>query len=130
MLHDPYVELAEQVNRDFPESWVPKQANDMIVGGFERLEEAQTSHGPCKVVILKTQDGVEKGAWLLHHVLRGEFKRVKPKVGELVAIRYLGMKISASRNDYASYRVAVRRDEAEPDWDALDATEESGDIAW
>jgi hypothetical protein len=59
-------------------------------------------------------------------VLRNEFSRVRPKVGELVAIRSLGKKQGAAGQTYEAYRVVAQRDEGAPDWDALDIDDDDG----
>jgi len=115
-----YDELAAQAERDYPESWIPSQHGPTIVGEFVRLESGHTAFGDSKIVILKGRDDVERSIWLLHSVLRNEFARQRPKAGELVAVRHLGRKQGAGGNDYEAYRVVVKRDASEPDWDALD----------
>jgi hypothetical protein len=125
---DRFTDLRQQAEREFPEAWIPKEGPPTIVGQFRRLEEATTQFGTSKIVILETEDGVERAVWLFHSVLRQEFARAKPKPGELVAVHHQGRKVSGSGQSYESYRVLVQRDEAQADWDSLGR--ESGDPAF
>lgn len=119
--------LAEQAERDFPESWIPSADDPQIIGEFVRLDRATTRRGePAPIVVLRTEDGAERGVWLLHIVLLDEFKRVRPKPGELVAVRYLGKKTSAAGQSYHGYRVVVDRTDQGVDWGALDEPSEEG----
>jgi len=106
---------------------MPSAAGDTIVGEFIRLERGMTVRGPAWIVVLKTEDGHERSAWLLHTVLRNELARQRPEPGELVLIRYEGKKEGSAGQAYEGYRVLVDRDQAVPDWDAVAAT--SGDGA-
>jgi hypothetical protein len=124
---DRYDNLERQATQDFPRSWVPSEADPSIVGEFLRLEQGTTAYGPARIVVLKTKDGSERSVWLFHTVLRNEFARVRPKVGELVAVRYLGKKQGAQGQAYESYRVVSQRDEGAPEWDSLDSDDDAPD---
>ncbi len=65
--------------------------------------------------------------WLVT-VLRRQFQRLKPLLGELVAVKFLGRKISQTGNEYSSFKVTLQRDEGDVDWDSLGA--ESGPDEW
>ena len=116
---DRFDDLERQAAQDFPKSWVPSESDPTIVGEFLRLEQGTTAFGPARIVVIRTKDGAERSIWLFHTVLRNEFSRVRPRVGELVAIRYLGKKQGAQGQAYEAYRVVAQRDEGAPDWDAL-----------
>jgi hypothetical protein len=120
-----FSDLRERAERDFPESWLPKEHGPTLVGRFKRLEEGHTAYGPCKIVVLETEAGTERSVWLLHRVLLLQFTRVRPRPGQLVAVHHQGRKTNASGTPYESYRVVVQRDASEPDWDALES--EAGD---
>lgn len=112
--------LRDRAEQEHPESWVPEQAGDEIVGELVRYSRGTTSYGEQVIAVLRTVEGVERSVWLLHAVLRGEFAKLRPRPGELVLIRYQGKRKGAGGGVYAGYRVEVDRDEAPPDWDALD----------
>ncbi|CAN5743296.1 hypothetical protein BH18ACT15_BH18ACT15_11870 [soil metagenome] len=119
---DRFADLEKAVAESFPESWIPEHDGDTIVGTFVRLDSGTTRYGQSPIVILDTAQG-ERSVWLIHVVLRNEFKRQQPKAGEPVAVRYLGKKQGAEGQSYAAYRVKVQRDH--DDWDAL-ASEDDG----
>jgi hypothetical protein len=114
---------AALLDKDFPEAWIPQVEGDELVGVFARLEHGQTVRGPAWIVILTTEDGVERAVWLVHTALRNELQRQAPRPGEAVAIRYLGMKRTADdQNDFVAYRVAVDRDATSTDWSQVGQT--------
>jgi hypothetical protein len=56
-------------------------------------------------------------------VLKGEFAKLRPRIGELVAVKYEGMvEPRGGGAPYAAYRVVVDRPGAVADWgDGVDA---------
>ncbi len=124
--NDRFDNLERQAAQDFPKSWVPSESDPTIVGEFLRLEQGTTAYGPARIVVVRTKDGTEKSVWLFHAVLKNEFSRVRPKVGELVALRYLGKKQGAQGQNYEAYRVVAQRDEGAPDWDSLGSEDDDG----
>lgn len=115
-----YERLSAQADREFPESWIPKEAGERIVGEFLRLDRGTTARGPAHIVVLRTPEGVERGVWLLHVVLRNEFRRLQPKPGELVLVKYEGTRQKADGDAYHAYKVAVDREAQPAAWDELD----------
>src|SRR5437899_1437816 len=97
-LHDDFASraaaLQESVSAARPTSWRPDDADqhhpNPLVGVLVRVDDGHTPYGPAKIVVLRTPAGDEYGVWLLHAVLKGEFARLRPQAGELVAVRYLG----------------------------------------
>jgi hypothetical protein len=124
--HERFAALGERVRQERPESWIPSAEDPLLVGEFVRLERGRTSYGESPIVVLRTEDGQERAVWLLHAVLRNELGRLRPRVGEAVAIHYLGRKTSGAGQTYEAYRVEVDRIEEAADWDAVagDAGEE------
>lgn len=127
---DEYDELEERVSREFAEAWIPTPEVPTITGTFVRLDQAATNYGPCRVVVLRTKDGSEKAVWLFHTALKAAFAREKPKAGDLVAVRWLGKRQGSAGQTYDGYRVAVKRDQAEADWDALGSDEPVDSHDW
>jgi hypothetical protein len=131
-IEDRYDALTTRVERSYPESVTFSEERPLLVGEFLRLDEGHTSYGPAKIAVLRTKDEREVGVWLLHTALKSAFARLRPKPGELVAIRYEGKRESAAGQTYDSYRVEIDRARG-ADWDALgaeaDAEQESeGDV--
>lgn len=104
---------------NLPPSWGPRIAGDLILGELVGLRAGATRYGPAKIAVLRRADGQERCVWLLHKVLREEFARAKPAVGNTVAIRYVGHRLGIVGQRYAAYQVFVQRDPTEPDLDAL-----------
>jgi len=117
--------LVEQADAQLPAAWMPANAESghptTLVGVFVNLSGPhQTAYGPARVVVLRDEHGVEWAVWLLHTVLRNEFARARPHVGELVAVKYEGRRQpDGGGHGYASYRVVVDRDDTPIDWTAV-----------
>lgn len=127
MTPEPEPETAERIARlrdradtATPESWVPEQPGEEIAGELVRYEEGQTAYGRQVIAVIRPPGGEERSIWLLHAVLRGEFAKLRPRPGELLLIRYLGKKQGGDGTSYASYRLEIDRDDAAPDWGAID----------
>ena len=118
-VHDRYDSLKDRAERDFPESWIPSDADPILVGEFVRLDSGTTRFGDCPVVVIRTKDGTERSLWVLHAALRGQFKSARPKPGELVAAKWLGKKEGREGQQYDAWRVVVARVDTEPDWDSI-----------
>jgi hypothetical protein len=136
-----YTRAREDIERDFPEAWIPKEAGETLIGQFVRLEDGQSAYGPRKIVVLELQDGSERAFWLHHTAAKSQFARARPQPEQVVAIRYLGKRTSRDgKSVYEDYKVKAYDSETEqvaPDWDALaleahveaDAGAETEDLA-
>jgi hypothetical protein len=102
-------EEAKKARGEFPEEWRPEKAGEIIVGKVDRIEEAEYDyHGEkrkAKVAELTTAAGA-RTVWLSRAVLAKEFERKGVKVGDTVAIKFLG---KPEGKDYFDYAVAVER---------------------
>lgn len=121
--------LRDRASRDFPQPWVAENPDDEIAGELLRYERGNTrSYGEKWIAVLRTPEGEERSVWLLHTVLNNQFARLKPKVGELVLIRYQGKREGAGGSTYDDYRVEIDRGEdMAPDWSELGA-DGDGDV--
>lgn len=124
---DRVARLRDQASKDYPRAW-SREEEPEVVGFFVRLEEGKTAFGPAKIVILAdAATGEERSVWLLHHVLRGEFAKLRPAVGELVLVRYLGKRTpDGGGQDYEAFRVLVDREPSPAAWNEL-AAEAAGE---
>jgi hypothetical protein len=101
-----YDALLARLDEHFDPPWRPE------VGGTIAGEVTKISHRPASqkgdeypIVILSTDDG-PKAVHCFHRALRVQlFDAYTLAVGDLLAIRYEGMKTSASEREYHSYRV-------------------------
>lgn len=109
-------QLSDKLDQEYPESWIPENPGDKLIGRFVRVDTGPTSYGPQPIFVLE-KGGKEYGVWGLHAVLRSQFAACKPKPGEIVGIAYLGEKQGAS-NTYKNYKVVKwTEDQAqEVDW--------------
>jgi hypothetical protein len=87
-------------------------------------ESRETDFGERAVVIgVEPGSGVVWSRMLAGAVLIGEFARKKPRVGELVTLRYNGTgKVQQGKfagRDFADWTVEVHRGPQQPNWQAL-----------
>lgn len=91
-----------------------------IVGTVVGFDQAPTRFA-ANVVIVRIQDdtGQVGSLWLTSTVLKSQFARLRPKVGERVEVTYLGLKDGAN-GAYHNYKVtAPERPPFEPNWNDL-----------
>jgi len=90
----------------FPPAWEPVE-DEIVVGLVETYTEGSTPYGPCYVCILQVEERRREGTfdpeprlavWLGKTVLKNEFQRQRPQVGDRVGIRYLGKHPKGYRN--------------------------------
>ena len=92
---------------DWPPAWRP-EPGDVLVGKILRYDQGHTDYGPVRTVIVETDAGDRLSVWLSSTVLLNEFARLKPKVGERIGIKYLGMH---AERGYHRWRLVVDREE-------------------
>lgn len=118
--------LRDRLEQERPASWVPKREGDEIVGELVRFDRGKTAYGEQVIAVLRTPEGVERSVWLLHAVLRQEFAKLQPELGELVLIRYEGKREpEGDGSSYQHYRLEVEREDGPIDWSELGAEAES-----
>lgn len=100
-----------------------------IFGRFLRLEQGNTNRGACFIAVIEKTDSEgnptgegERNIWLFHSVLKDRLARLKPRPGQLLAIRKDGTQPSkiAGNSDMQLY--TVRSPESaggEADWGAV-----------
>lgn len=106
--------LRTQMEQERPATWRPKEDGAEIVGRFVRLERGVTTHGDAWIVVLESIriPGRFAAVWLFHKMLLGEFDRTRPRPGDLVLIRYEGIKAPEGDggHEYHTWRVATDRE--------------------
>jgi hypothetical protein len=118
--------LRAAADAGFPAAWIPEEAGDEIAGVITAVRPSVgTSYGPVPVVELKELGAsVRWSLWLIHTVLRREFVRQRPAVGETILVRYLGrVKPEGGGAAYEAYKLVVDRPDQgdEIDWTAIAA---------
>ena len=87
--------------------WRP-EVGDVIVGKIVAYDQGPTRYGECQIAVLQEEPTNEHcEVWLGHMVLKNWFARVKPTVGERVAIKRLG----DSDKGYKRYNLLIDREE-------------------
>lgn len=108
--------LAAKAAEPQPESWKNEKPGDQIIGRFRRLERGTTTYGDCWIVVLESlrSPGRLASVWLFNTTLFNEFKRARPRSGEVVLVRYEGKVERQGAQPYHLWKVVVDRpDEAE-----------------
>jgi hypothetical protein len=107
-----------RLDEDRPEAFKFVHEGDEIAGVVTALQVADLGgeYGPTRVLVLDT--GTQKRAvWLFHEALSSRLAQLKPKIGDVIAIRYEGLRSAASGRSYHGYRVAADRDEPGFEWE-------------
>jgi hypothetical protein len=129
--------LAARAERPPPQSWLPENPDEghpaQLVGELVRVEDNYTRFGPCKIAILRDPAGVEWSVWLIRTVLRSEFEKQRPRVGDVVLVKYQGKVSPKGGGDpYHGYELLVDRDEtagADVGWGAVEPSAGFGEAA-
>lgn len=123
-------EMDLALDQDYPETVRLDDDNPKVMGEFVRVDFGPSEYGQVPIVVL-SREGKEYGLWLFHAVLRNQFAKVKPKVGEMVGAKYLGKKKGASGREYSNYIVKrIPKAGAEVfDWGSIEDPEISSDMA-
>jgi hypothetical protein len=93
-------------------------------GTVVAFDEAPTRFAKsCVIVTLRDKDGIEGSLWLTSTVLRSQFARLRPSLGERISVVYHGMR-KGGDSMYHDFDVeAPDRDPFVPDWDAIEDVE-------
>lgn len=107
----------ERDTGDYPPSWTPKEG-DVICGPILRYSKVTTRfQTEALVCVIDDDQAGALAVWLTSCVLLDQFKRLRPKVGEVIGLKYLG---KHPEKEYHRYLTRVDRpEEAEPDFDAV-----------
>ena len=107
----------------YPTSWKPR-VGDMLVGPIARYSSGTTDYGTYPIAVISDEESQELwSVWLVHTVLRDEFRKQRPKVGERVGVKRL------PDADKGYKRYVLRVDRPEPDVPDFDAFAAPGDVA-
>ena len=111
--------LAERLDTT-AEAWKP-EPGDKIVGEVIDVDSRTTEFGTYPIVTLRTDEWEELAIHGFHTVLKREFSKARPEVGDRIGVKYLGK----HERGYESYRVVRERAHgAALDWDAIGAQAE------
>jgi len=115
----------ERRSKEWAETWKPDGPGDMLIGTLEGYDEATTDFGEYRVAHVRDEEGVLRGLWLMHSVLKDEWDEADPGRGERVGVQYLGQR-SGDTYDYHMWTVKVDRTDATATDAAAEETEGDG----
>ncbi|MBM4043659.1 MAG: hypothetical protein FJ279_00945 [Planctomycetes bacterium] len=120
-------DLKRELNdwQGWPEAWRPKPG-DVLTGIVESYSEGPTPYGNVHTVIVKDEDAGERvSVWLSSTVLLSEFRRLRPKPGERIGLKYEG---KDADKGYHRYKLLVDRG-AVPSLEALGGEDGRGEAS-
>jgi hypothetical protein len=111
-------EARKRLDQPRAESWKGENAGDEIAGIVKRLDTAETAYGTARIVVVDPGDGQLRSIWLIHDALKSQMEKLKPDVGDCIAVRYLG-KLNSPKTgrSYHAYSVSTDRDRPGFKWD-------------
>lgn len=97
-------------------AWKPENAGDFIAGTVMNIFTSASKFDrpgdePSKAMIVRQRSGEETTVYCNGTVLKNQFDRSNPQIGDLVAVKYLGMTGSAKNagQSYQNYQMKVVR---------------------
>lgn len=110
-------EARAKLDQPKPEAFKFDQPGDEIAGKVTGFDLADTTYGKVKIVVIDPSDGHLRSIWLVHGALKSQMARIRPVIGDAIAVRYLGETESANGRTYHDYAVATDREQVFS-WDA------------
>jgi len=107
--------LREKLDREsepYPEAWMPGPGGELF-GIFEGFRSGKTNRGESHpIALVRDEAGELHAVWMFHKVMRAEFEKANPHVGESILIRREKDRTNADGQAYHVYRVAVNREKS------------------
>jgi hypothetical protein len=123
-MSDHAQDFRDRMERDAaepPTAWKP-EPGDLLLGSILDIDARTTAHSKrpndCPVItILNEDDEVVYDWWAYHDVAKKELAKLRPKVGERIAVRYMGR----HPNGYFMYKIRIdRQDRGTFDWSRVE----------
>jgi hypothetical protein len=113
--------LRDRLDAPTPESVKFENPGEEVVGIFRQWDKGVTVRGDAWIAVLESVKvpGRLASVWVFHEALRSQLAKANPQPGDLIAIRYLGMREPAHGGEsYHDYKVATEatRPTAAPPW--------------
>jgi hypothetical protein len=105
-MRDLFQEL-EDYTGEFPPAWKP-EPGDILVGKVLHYDKGFSLYGEVRTCIVEQDDGERVSLWLNSTVLLDQFKRLRPRIGERIGLKYLGMH---PERGYHRFKLLVDREE-------------------
>jgi hypothetical protein len=114
--------LEDQLNEENAPAWRPEEG-DVIQGKVVNIDLRPAGDYPAYwIITLEKADGEREAIHAFHSVLAQELQRIRPQVGHMIAVKYLGKK--QGRNySYANYKAATEH-KPEVDWGTAPAEQQ------
>ena len=114
---DGFDDLLARLNEPRAESHKFTRQGEVLAGTVAKLDTGTTRDGDrVRIVVIDTGEKL-CSVWLLHDALAGQMQKLRPTVGDRVAIRYNGRETSQAGRSYHSYTVVGERQEPAFSWD-------------
>jgi hypothetical protein len=119
----------------WPAAWDPEAPGEIIAGKVLEYTTGESPYGRCHVVVMdvqgrqiggrKTSHPARLAVWLSKEVLFREFRKQRPQVGELIALKYVGP--PDKDNAYHQYKLIVDRIEQASELEPLGGERDEGE---
>lgn len=112
--NDEPLDLLDGLSEDEGTPWIPDDEDapspEGIQGRVKFVGEVSSDYGPemCPIIELEAADGTIWSVRGYSTVLRNQISKADPKVGDIMAVRYFGMKTGKNSREYKNYKVAVK----------------------
>jgi hypothetical protein len=83
-----------QDGSDYPESFVPNRPST-FEATFSHFTIGTTESGDCPIAVCEI-DGEERSLWLWQTAIRSRFRRLRPKKGERLELKFAGEKATSN----------------------------------
>lgn len=113
--------MTDSTDREYAEAWRP-EPGDELIGTVTALDQRDGFDGRAyPIVVVTDSDGVALSFHAFHTVAKAELAKLSPRIGERIAIQYLGVKRDdAGQSRYHRYAIrAVDRPADAFDWRAF-----------
>lgn len=113
-------EMEYQLGLDYAPAWRPEDDGASILGVISAISMGHSEYGTYPIVTILTNDGEMLAVHGFHGVLKERLIELRPKVDEVIGIKYLGHVLpddgEKGVNDYYAYKVIINRP-ADDIWD-------------
>lgn len=105
---NPDQAVMDQLDAQGARGWKPDEG-DTIVGSIQKISASTPSkYGIYPIVLVMTEDGELVNLHCFHNVLRNRLLEQRPKVGERIAVKYVGREQGKNFDEpYYSYSVVM-----------------------
>jgi hypothetical protein len=118
--------IEDRLDASFAPAWRP-DVDDRLIGEVVALSERDGGYGSYPILTIRRDSGEELAVHAMHQVLSSQLAELRPKVGDRIAIKYLG-KIAnkAGNGSYHGYRAVSDAATGGVDWGKYGGDEPDG----